>query len=224
MFQFLRAVFFDVDGVLIDSLPQHLKICRDKAEEFKLPLEIPSIEEFRDAISRGLKVSPMREFFLAIGFSASDADRAVLDYEHEFMERYRPPTFAGVDEMLRKLRNNNLTLGIVTSNTRENVEPALPNSFELFDEACRFFHDPHSAPRRKSWYLAEGARNLGADPSTCVYIGDQPADVRAAEEAGFRFLGVTYGWGIRRDDPCIETVDTIDEIPEKLATWKTQAT
>jgi beta-phosphoglucomutase-like phosphatase (HAD superfamily) len=34
----LAAVFFAVDGVLIDSLPQHLQICRDKAAELGLDL------------------------------------------------------------------------------------------------------------------------------------------------------------------------------------------
>ena len=64
----LKGVFFDVDGVLVDSLPQHLQICRDKAAEFGLNLRIPSIDEFRQLVSRGTKVSPMRCFFLAVGF------------------------------------------------------------------------------------------------------------------------------------------------------------
>ena len=47
-----RAVFFDVDGVLVDSLPQHLQICHDKAIEFGLELKIPTVDEFRQRIRR----------------------------------------------------------------------------------------------------------------------------------------------------------------------------
>jgi beta-phosphoglucomutase-like phosphatase (HAD superfamily) len=53
-----RAVFFDVDGVLLDSLPQHLQICHDKAIEFGLKLKIPTVDQFRQLIRRGVKVSP----------------------------------------------------------------------------------------------------------------------------------------------------------------------
>jgi beta-phosphoglucomutase-like phosphatase (HAD superfamily) len=43
----LQAVFFDVDGVLLDSLPQHLAFCRAKAEKYGLHLRIPTVEEFK---------------------------------------------------------------------------------------------------------------------------------------------------------------------------------
>ena len=75
----LRAVFFDVDGVLIDSLPQHLQICRDKAREFGLRLKIPNVDEFRELVRRGIKVSPMRHFFLA-RIDYPDAEPGYLIY------------------------------------------------------------------------------------------------------------------------------------------------
>src|SRR5271156_5345174 len=134
MLNALRAVFFDVDGVLIDSLPQHLQICRDKAKEFGLRLEITNVNEFRELVRRGIKVSPMRYFFLAVGFPGDLAKRAGADYEKEFMQRYRPRAFAGVDKMLDTLRRARLDLGLVTSNPRANVAPALGSAMEYFDE------------------------------------------------------------------------------------------
>jgi hypothetical protein len=47
-------------------------------------------------------------------------------------------------------------------------------------------------------------------------VGDQPADVTAAQEAGFRFLGVTYGWGIIPDDHEFGTAGSVLEIPYKI--------
>ncbi len=221
--QFLQAVFFDVDGVLIDSLPQHLQICQDKANEFGLDLEVPTVDGFRQMISRGTKVSPMRDFFKAVGFPEATLDRAVVDYEREFMEGYGPRAFAGVDPMLRALRRSGLKLGIATSNTRANVVPALAESMELFDEPCLFFYDRYAVPPAKSWCLAEGARILDVDPSSCVYVGDQPADARAAEEAGLKFLAVTFGWGIVAGDARFETAATIAEIPDKIAEMNARA-
>jgi len=211
-----KAVFFDVDGVLIDSLPQHLQICRDKAKEFGLRLEITNVNEFRELVRRGIKVSPMRYFFLAVGFPGDLAKRAVADYEKEFMQRYRPRAFAGVDKMLDTLRRARLDLGLVTSNTRANVAPALGSAMEYFDERCLFFFDKYLEPKTKPWCIAKGARLLGVGPSECVYLGDQPADATAATEACARFLGVTYGWGVSQCDKQYGTAKSILEIPKKL--------
>ena len=214
---FPRAVFFDVDGVLVDSLPQHLQICHDKAIEFGLKLKIPTVDEFRQLIRRGTKVSPMHYFFLAVGFPEDFAARAVADYEREFMQRYRPKTFVGTSEMLKTLQSGGLKLGLVTSNTRANVMPALGNAMQYFEESCLFFFDRYPEPKTKSWCLAEGARLLGLEPQACVYVGDQPADAVAAREAGVRFLGVTYGWGISQDDKQYDLAKSVIEIPAKLS-------
>jgi phosphoglycolate phosphatase len=216
MQDFPQAVFFDVDGVLIDSLPQHLQICRDKSVEFGLRLRIPTVEEFRELVRGGMKVSPMRNFFLAVGFPVELVDRAVADYEREFMERYRPKAFNGVDRMLRALRLSLPRLGLVTSNTRANVTPPLINSMECFDDRCLFFFDSYPIPKAKAWCLAEGGRLLGIRPDECVYVGDQPNDARAAIEAGVRFLGVTYGWGISDRDQQYPRAKSVLEIPDKL--------
>jgi HAD superfamily hydrolase (TIGR01549 family) len=211
-----RAVFFDVDGVLLDSLPQHLQICHDKAIEFGLKLKIPTVDQFRQLIRGGVKVSPMRCFFLAVGLPEDFAARAVADYEREFIQRYRPKVFPGVSKMLNTLQTAGLKVGLVTSNTRANVVPVLGNAMQYFEESCLFFFDRYSEPKTKSWCLAEGARLLGLKPQTCVYVGDQPADAIAAREAGVRFLGVTYGWGISQDDKQYETAKSTSEISDKL--------
>ena len=213
----VKVAIFDVDGVLIDSLPQHLQICRDKAVEFGLNLKVPSVDEFRQMVSQGQRISPMREFFLRVHFPEKFVDRAVADYERDFMIRYNPPVFHGADSMLRSLHRTGIRLALVTSNTRDNVVPALSSSMECFETSCLFFYDRHSAPRPKSWCLSQTGRILGVDLPECVYIGDQPADAVAAKDAGLRFLGVTYGWGILPGDERFETVDTIDAISNKLA-------
>lgn len=137
------------------------------------------------------------------------------DYEREFIQRYRPKAFPGVSKMLKTLQAAEVKLGLVTSNTRANVVPALGNAMQYFEESCLFFFDRYSEPKTKSWCLAEGARLLGLDARTCVYVGDQPADADAAREARVRFLGVTYGWGIE-DDQQYETAKSIAEILDKL--------
>jgi len=212
----LRAVFLDVDGVLLDSLPQHLAICADKAREYGLHLRIPDVDSFRHMVAAGVKVSPMLEFFRALGFPEDAAAGATVDYGREFMKRYRPSTFPGIDTMLTRLREVGYSLGLVTANTAGNVEPALGEALRHFDPRCLFYTDSLPQPRGKAWCLEEGARILGVTPTACMFVGDQPADAEAARAAGAQFLGVTYGWGLPGNDASIRTVDSVEAIAEVL--------
>jgi phosphoglycolate phosphatase-like HAD superfamily hydrolase len=157
-------VFFDVDGVLLDSLPQHLAICADKAHEYGLSLRIPSVEAFRAMVVSGVRVSPMLDFFLAVGFPIEHARRAVQAYDSEFAQHYRPRPFAAIERMLRRLGEAGHPLGLVTANIAANVEPALRDVMGLFDSRCLFFMDRYQPPRSKHWCLSEGARILGSRP------------------------------------------------------------
>lgn len=206
----LRAVFLDVDGVLLDSLPQHLRFCADKAREYGLQgLQMPTIDEFKRMVSAGVVVSPMLNFFLAIGFPAPLAKRGVQDYEREFMKVRRAAAFPGINDMLKRLSGSGLVLGLVTSNTRANVEPALANEMHYFDARCRFYFDRYPRPRDKTWCLTEGARTLGLSPAQCIYVGDQPGDAAAAGAAAMHFLGVSYGWGLQANEVTVYSVPAI---------------
>lgn len=211
-----NTVIFDVDGVLLDSLPQHLQICRDKAAEFGLSLNIPTVAEFRRLVGRGVKVSPMLQFFIAVGFPVDLAQRADEDYREHFMSRYPPKPFDGITEMLAALKSSGLKIGLVTSNVRANVVPALGSAMKYFDQRGLFFFDSVKEARPKSWYLAECVRSLGSKPKESIYVGDQPADEAAARQAGTLFLGVTYGWGIAKGDHPYPTADSVAEISERL--------
>src|SRR6478735_8396639 len=79
-----RLALFDADGVLLDSLSPHLQICADKSREFNLGLTIPSPEEMKAMIRRKVRISPMKDFFTAVGFPDDIAEQADRDYQATF--------------------------------------------------------------------------------------------------------------------------------------------
>jgi phosphoglycolate phosphatase len=215
----LQAVFLDVDGVLLDSLPQHLQFCAAKAREYGVSdVRIPTVEEFRRMVRKGVAVSPMLNFFLALGFPPALAQRGTEDYEREFMQLCRPAPFPGIEHMLGRMRAAGLALGLVTSNTKANVEPALAHVLPAFDPRCLFYFDRYPEPRDKAWCLAEGARILGLAPGDCCFVGDQPGDAAAARTAGVPFLGVSYGWGLQSEGNSVYTVDSVPAVADALLT------
>lgn len=211
----IRAAFFDVDGVLLDSLTSHLRICEDKSREYGLGLQIPGPLEFKNLVRRGMRISPMKFFFLAVGFPEDAAEKADLQYQNIFMEQYAPAPFPGVHEMLAALSNAGLPLGVVTANVIGNVETALGHDMKYFHPRALMTKD-HPPGLTKASGLLAGAAELGLAPQELIYVGDQPADYSAAEEAGVRFLGVTYGWGISSEDRAFPTVGSPAHIADYI--------
>lgn len=212
----MQAIFFDVDGVLIDSLEAHLAVCRDKSREFGLNLDVPQAAQLRERVARGAVISPMKQMFRAVGFPEPLAERADRDYRREFAQRYPVKPFPGAKEMLAMLaRQLRLPMGIVTANTRAIVAAALGEALEVFREDLRFtVDDPRRLGKRDA--LLAGAQAAGVNPADCLYVGDQPKDYEAAQQAGMPFLGVTFGWGILPGDSRFATVDSIAELCDAL--------
>ena len=102
----LTAVLFDADGVLLDSLTPHLKICQDKSDEYGLGLEIPEPPEFKEMVRRGIRISPMKHFFLAVGFPEEFAEPANRQYQAIFMQAYKPVPFSCVHATLSALHKD----------------------------------------------------------------------------------------------------------------------
>jgi phosphoglycolate phosphatase-like HAD superfamily hydrolase len=207
----LRVALFDVDGVLLDSLRLHLKICRDKSREYGLGLKIPSAREFKKLVRSGVPISPMKCFFLAVGFPEEYADKANRQYQDVFMRLYAPRPFPGVHRVLQALHDSGLQLGIVTSNVRANVVGALGPSMKFFHPDCVLTGDK-ARNSSKAELIVTALKILDANPAEAVYVGDQPADWEAAKAAQVNFLGATYGWGISEDDQEFPLVNRVSDI------------
>lgn len=208
-------MIFDVDGVLLDSLTPHLKICESKNLEYGLGLSIPPAAAFKQMVRAGVKVSPMKYFFEAVGFPSHYADQATAQYSETFMRDYAPKPFPQVGDMLSRLTTLGLRLGIVTSNVRSNIDSALGRSMRFFHPECIFTKD-HPVTDSKADALRAVAKRLKVASMETIYVGDQPADRMAAKEAHVNFLGVTYGWGISEEDTDFPSVKNVMAIAEYI--------
>jgi len=192
--QNIRAVIFDVDGVLLDSLEPHLRICRDKNEEYSLGLTIPTAEEFKYIVRSGKKISPMKYFFLSVGFPNYYADLATDYYNKNFMTKYAPKPFNGLDEAFKLLKSEEIGLGLVTSNVRDNILGSLSDYLHYFPKDCILTKEDYLGDSKADAIFIVVER-LGVLPNDTLYVGDQIADKIAADDAGVHFVGVNYGWG-----------------------------
>jgi len=213
--QDIKGVVFDVDGVLIDSLEPHLRLCRDKNIEYSLGLTIPSVEEFKALVRSGVKVSPMKFFFLSVGFPEYYADLATEYYNEFFMQEYEPEPFEGLDNVFASLKSSGIGIGLVTSNVKGNIYKPLANYLHYFRSNCILAKEDYSGDSKANAILIVAER-LGVRPSETLYIGDQISDKVAADEAGVKFAGVNYGWGLSGEEMDFPVYESVYEIAKSI--------
>ena len=206
-FRLPRAVLFDADGTLLNSLPAHVEFCRTLNDERALGLALPASSDL--AASRKITGAPMAQFFLNAGFPDDVVPACVAEYEARFAAECPVVPYDGVDTLLRRVRDEIGAAAIVTSNTAVNVRrglgPNLGADLEIFGI--------DNGPTTKREAIALALDRLGvAAPDDATYVGDTRSDFAAATACGLRFVGVDYGFEALRgavDAPVAADVDEL---------------
>lgn len=98
--------------------------------------------------------------------------------------------FPGIPEALGELRKQGLSVALLTSNSKENVEAFLHHHrlppFEFISPSSRLFGKAHD--------LQKILRKRKLKPDDVVYIGDECRDLEAARDVGIPAIGVTWGF------------------------------
>jgi beta-phosphoglucomutase family hydrolase len=183
-----RAVLWDLDGTLIDSMPYHWEAWNDVLQPLGYHF---SVESFRPTI--GLRNEEIVRDFLKLDRSPAGLAQIVQAKE----ERYRAilrerglTLLPGVDEWLTRLTAAGWRHAIVTSAPRLNVEATvhaggLDRRVDLIVDAEDVINGkPHPDP----FLLA--ADRLGVAPAHCIVVEDAPAGLEGARRAGMKTIGV----------------------------------
>jgi pyrophosphatase PpaX len=198
------VVLFDLDGTLVDSAAAILGSFHHATETVlrrRFPDEqiLAQIGGTNLAHQMGL-LDPDR------------VDELVRVYrEHNDPQYSELACFAGVVDVLERLRVEGRRLGVVTAKRRPAVERAFAGAGigDYFDvvvsseDTAR--HKPHPEPVLKALEL------LDARPRQAAYVGDSPFDVGAARGAGV--FAVAVGWGGMHR---VEDADAFVETPGEL--------
>jgi len=182
----IRAVLWDLDGVLVDTAPFHLQAWRELFAGLGKDL---SEEEFRRSF--GLRNDAILRSLLG-ELSEERVDELSRRKEAIFRQRIRGNVrpIAGAPALLDRLRRAGKRTAIVSSTPRENVEVLL-RSLKLEDafDAIIAAEDVRRGKPDPEGYLL-GAERVGVAPQACVVIEDAPGGVEAAKRAGMKCIGL----------------------------------
>ncbi|MDD5055115.1 MAG: HAD family phosphatase [Candidatus Peribacteraceae bacterium] len=186
----LQAIFFDNDGILVDTEPMFFEATRRTIK----PLGIDLTQEW--FIEENLKKNT-NAFSLLKAKGATDEEierhRADRNLLYESMLREHVPVFDGVAEVL-ELLSEKFLLGVVSNSRRTTFDIIMEKSglrkffaFELtVDDIGYGFGKPNPRP-----YLL-ALEKSGKDPSVCIAIEDNERGVTAAHRAGIQCIAIPH--------------------------------
>ncbi|MFD2189208.1 phosphoglycolate phosphatase [Pistricoccus aurantiacus] len=192
----IQAVVFDLDGTLIDSVPDLATAVGRALKDHGLAA--PPEAQVRDWVGNGSRKLLERALTDAL---EEKPGSELLDSVHQrFLYHYgQAPAVAtrlypGVKEGLEALKARGLHLALVTNKPEAFIAPLL----EHFGLASFFGlwlgGDSLSRKKPDPLPLLHAAKHFGVDAETCLMVGDSRHDIEAGQAAGFRTLAVSYGY------------------------------
>ena len=204
-----RLVLFDFDGTLADSYSLFLSFMNRLADEKQLRrFEPHEIEALRRKSAREIIKEAGVPMWKLPGIARQMRRHVAQNIGHVTL-------FPGVEEVLRGLARRGVRLGIVTSNSADNVRQVLgPETAALIEHygcgASIFGKRPK---------LRAVLRDSGVRAAEVVCVGDELRDLEAAQAEGLAFWAVSWGYthpeALRAQGP-EEMLDSPGEILEKL--------
>ena len=193
MLQNIKAVIFDLDGSLVDSMWMWRAIDIEYLGRFGIPLP----EDLQSRIE-GMSFSETAVYFKEHFPIPDSIDQIKEDWNRMAWDKYanEVPLKPGVPEFLERCREEGIKLGIATSNSRQLVENItkvhnLRNYFSCIMTGCDVAHGKPSP----DIYLAV-AEGLDCPPSQCLVFEDIIPGIQAGKAAGMRVCAVEDAYSV----------------------------
>lgn len=192
----IRLVAFDLDGTLVDSVPDLATAVDAMLDD--MGLGSAGEARVRDWVGNGSHKLVERALHHATGKSP---DTRQLETSHaRFLHHYglapskRTRVFPGVRDALAALHERGLPLVVITNKPYAFIAPIL-ETLQLADYFAMAVGGD-SLPQKKPdpAPLLHVADHFGVVPSACLMVGDSRHDIEAGRRAGFRTLAVPYGY------------------------------
>lgn len=214
-----RLVMFDLDGTLMDSVPD-LAAAVDKMLML-LGREPAGIERVRDWVGNGSRVLVRRALAGQLdhdGVADELADEALALFMQAYAGGHElTAVYPGVRDCLDWLRERRVKLAIITNKPAQFIEPLLEEKglASYFDWLVGGDTLPQQKPDPAAlfWVMDKA----GVAPSESLFVGDSRNDVRAAKAATVRCVALTYGYNhgepIADEQPAL----VLDDLRELVA-------
>ena len=216
MLKYAKAVLFDLDGTLVDSMWMWKDIDMEYLGKYGITLP-PELQEYIE----GMSFSEVSAYFKeAFGIKESLEEiksewvsMAKYKYTHEV------PLKPGALRFLKHLKEQGIPMGIATSNSRDLLDAVL-ESLEIspYFDCCMTSCEAGAGKPAPDIYL-KVAKILKTEPKDCPIFEDTPAGILAGNRAGIPVCAMADENSAGRKDQILQMADyyaeTFDQVLDR---------
>jgi beta-phosphoglucomutase family hydrolase len=182
----IKAVIFDMDGVIVDSSHIHIEAEKQTMLKYGIRISSKELHKYTGMTAKFMFTELIKKYKLNTTFEE------IFDEKEKFLfkllEQDTRPT-KGVVHLVRKLKQENIKLGVASSAHKRLVEYVLEKLkiSHLFDCIVSSEDITHSKPNPE--IFLKSANELSVSPTDCLVIEDAKLGVEAAKNAGMQCVG-----------------------------------
>jgi len=190
-----KAVIFDLDGTLLDTLTDLTRAANHALRESGFPERTE--EEVRRFVGNGTQKLLERAVPSKQTEAVMERLKQVYDCFYKVHCKDHTAPYSGIPEMLESLARQGYALGVVSNKPDFAVQELVPEHFPgCFDSVSGERKGVAKKPAPD--LLREAMGKLGATAGDSVYVGDSEVDLLAAENAGIPCISVAWGFKGRK--------------------------
>ena len=209
----IKAVIFDLDGVLVTTDELHFSAWKQLADE----LNITGFTRADNARQRGVSRMASLEVVLEkTDKKFSDEEKTALAekkndmYVKSLESLDKSAVLDGVFDFITYLRNNGIRTAVGSASKNTPVILEKTNLADKFDAVSCGLDTQKSKPDPEVFLIA--AKKLGIAPSECVVIEDSDAGIEAAKNGGMKAAGIGDAAFYEKTDYPMTTFADLKEI------------
>ena len=194
-----RTVIFDLDGTLLDTLDDLTASVNFALTSFSLPKR--EKEEVRAFVGNGIAKLIAR----AIGYEHPNFAEIFQTFREHYGAHCKDKTkeYDGITPLLKELKARGVHTAVVSNKADFAVKKLAEDYFpDLLQEAVGENEAAGIAKKPAPDSLLAVMKNLNAEQSTTVYVGDSEVDIQTAKNAGVDCISVVWGF---KDEAFLKT-------------------
>ncbi len=210
----LKAIVFDLDGTLINTLEDLQGSVNAALETFSMPPR--TLDEVRTRVGNG--IFKLIERAVPDGTDEETVQAVFTAFRADYAVRYKDKSapYSGISELLRELKNRGIKTAVVSNKAHPMAKGLCEDRFgDLLDAV---FGESETMPKKPDPQMVCAALEaIKVTKEETLYVGDSEVDHKTAANAGVRSVSVLWGFRSEKDLRTVGATEFVTAPEELLA-------